>query len=96
MGVRPCAEQLRRRAEAMEIRKYYKEHLAHLESPEFVAWFENWYGDESPYGPGHSENLEKYWSERRFALLGWHAALLPVNVAADKRRFVQSLRISAE
>ena len=76
----------------MEMRKYYKVNLERLETPEFVRWFERWYGDESPYEPD-SPLLDAYWSERRFALFGWHAAMLPANVSADKRLFVRSLRL---
>lgn len=77
----------------MEIRTYYMQHLQHLETPEFVAWFESWHGDDSAYGPEPSDLLDLYWSERRFALMGFHAALLPNNVSANKWLFVQSLGI---
>lgn len=77
----------------MDIKTYYMQKLAHLESPEFVTWFESWYGLEFDYVGGPSEILDLYWSERRFALLGWHAALLPNAVSADKVAFVRSLGI---
>ena len=75
-----------------DLRHYYKSQLAHLETPEFVRWFEGWYGDESGYPPEGSALLEEYWSERRFALLGWHAATLPVNVATDRMAFIRSIK----
>lgn len=76
----------------MNIRDYYQSHLSHLETPEFVAWFEGWYGDESSYSVSDGALLEAYWGERRFALLGWHAAHLPANVSANKFRFVRSIQ----
>ena len=77
----------------MEIRAYYKNRLAHLETPEFVRWFESWHGDESVYPDGGSDLLERYWSERRFALFGWQAALMPCNVSGDRLAFLRKLEI---
>ena len=75
----------------LDMRTYYKQKLQHLETPEFVAWFEEWYGGEEPYGPEPSKLLDLYWSERRFALLGWFAAHLPFSVARNKAAFVRAM-----
>lgn len=77
----------------MEMRDYYMRCLKHLETPEFVRWFEGWNGDESAFPPEGDPLLDLYWSERRYALMGWHAALMPNNVSADRVRFIQSLKI---
>jgi hypothetical protein len=77
----------------MDIRRYYLDQLQWLETPEFVQWFEAVYGDESPFKPDDHKLLEMYWSERRFALLGWHAAHLPASISRDKIAFVQSIRL---
>lgn len=74
------------------IKSFYAERLRHLETPEFVAWFETWYGDDSPFPPESTDLIERYWSERRFALLGWHAAMLPATVSGNKHAFVQSIQ----
>ena len=75
----------------MDMKQYYKDRVEHLETPEFLNWFKSWYGDDSAYAGASQELIDGYWSERRFALMGWHAAMLPCAVSADKRAFVVSL-----
>lgn len=76
-----------------ETRDYYKTHLAKLETPAFVAWFEGWYGTEDAYVEDGGRLLDEYWNERRFALLGWHASQLPAAVSGNAAAFVGTLYI---
>ncbi len=79
-----------------ELETYYAVHLVKLETPDFVAWFDGWYWN-FPKAKDRQAEIDAlgdfYWNERRFALIGWHAAKMPPSESADPIKFVDSLRI---
>ena len=80
-----------------ELQHYYADHLQKLETPDFVAWFEGWFWMQPSSMTRQKEIAilgSAYWNERRYALLGWHAAKLPASESADPRKFVASLKIT--
>lgn len=57
-----------------EMEQFYEVRLRHLETPEFVQWFEEWDGGkESDFEDASPDLRDRYLSERRFALIGFLA-----------------------
>jgi hypothetical protein len=62
--------------EGLSNKEIYEKRTRHLETPEFVQWFETWYAKEEDYANNLSLR-DAYLTERNFALVGWLAAKTP-------------------
>lgn len=73
-----------------DFKRYYELRLRHLETPEFVQWFERWMCAESEFN-GLPDLRDGYLKERNYALVGWLAGKTENAHLMDKYEFVSKV-----